>query len=85
MKDKRGVDRGFCKECGESECAEYELPSDESKNECDYCSCPPVKHVKREATQNFPSSENQHVFESEKAAEPNLQGKFSDEKRKSSC
>ncbi|CAG0878964.1 unnamed protein product [Darwinula stevensoni] len=85
MKDRRGVDRGFCKECGESECAEYELPPDERKIECHYCSCSPVKHVKKETTQNSSSGTHHHDFlQHEKAVESNPQGRISDEKGETS-
>ncbi|CAG0899164.1 unnamed protein product [Darwinula stevensoni] len=84
MKDRRGVDRGSCRECGESECAEYELPPDENKNECGYCFCAPVKHIKKETSQIFQSSGTFHhdIPEDEKTVELNPTGNISDENGK---
>lgn len=40
--DKRGKDRGSCREC---DCSDYEQPSANSQNaRCSYCECPPTRH-----------------------------------------
>ncbi|CAG0902281.1 unnamed protein product [Darwinula stevensoni] len=84
MRDRRGVDRGHWKECGESECVEYELPPDESKNECFYCSCPPVKHERKQTAQNFGSNGiySQDIPWDGKTVESNPLGNTWDEKGK---
>ena len=40
--DKRGVNRGACKEC---DCDEYEPPPDMKNLKCEYCAHAPAQHV----------------------------------------
>ena len=50
MNDARGITRGHCLSCGESECGIFD-PKPTGDNACNYCGCPPVKHQRLDEIQ----------------------------------
>ena len=47
VKDIKGIQRGHCKDCGETECPYFMLDS-QGGMKCGYCKCAPVRHIRVE-------------------------------------